>query len=324
MSSFSFCATSIPRTVWLLATSIAMLLMMGDAWIGAASGQGRVSIRAQVDRDEVYVGESIRFQIHVENAQGASNPSLDGIEEDFDIAFLGEHPMQQSSTSFVNGRMMSRTLYRNTLEYTLTAKKIGEFEIPVLKLEFQGEVYETSPISVKVIEPEAQDIVLVEVRSSAPYVYPTQWFDVSLVILVKTVPGLSRDPVRMLARNPPEISLPWIQIPDGLESQDSSEWLQQYISDSGTGFSINGISTAGAFLFDSPRLALFQLYDGQETRADSSGEEVTYDRYLISRRMKAIRPGKYSFGPVMVKGTFPVRYEGEQPQSAARWEIQLH
>lgn len=281
------------------------------------AGRSQVAIQSQVDQEEVFVGESIRLTVVIDNAQGVSPKGIDELHDDFDVNFLGERPSHQSSTTIINGRMTSHSLFRNTLEYELVTRQLGTYTIPELSIEYQGEIYKTKPISIKVVVPEAQDNVIAELVSSKSHVYPTQSFDVTLQIFIKDnpalhEPGLSKDPLKFLVRNPPSIKIPWIDAPNGLSSQDPSRWLNALITEDGSGFSINNLATGGGIFFDSPRLALFDLYDGIVKRKNSEGEEVSYHKYSISRSFKAEQPGVHRLGAVMIKGTFPLRYDGDR------------
>ncbi len=185
--------------------------------------------------------------------------------------------------------------------------------IPPVTIEVDGKTISSQTGEINVLEPEPQEFVIVEVSSDQTKVYPTQSFKVTLKVLVRALPDNNQDPLIPIRRNPPNISIPWIEEIDGLKSsEDKGRWLQNLLSDQGYGFSINDFSSRSGFLFDGPRVALFDLVRGKETRTLENGEEAEFFRYEINQSFTAVRPGVYTFGPATVRGTFVVDSRGRE------------
>ncbi|AMV32396.1 hypothetical protein VN12_09745 [Pirellula sp. SH-Sr6A] len=280
--------------------------------VGTVAAQQQPSIHVDTDADEVFVGESLTLRISLNNMDGVAAPKLDSLQEDFTTELISERPLNQSSTTIINGRVMQRNLYRVDFDYQLTPKRKGSLTVPSISVEFEGKQYRSEPIEIRVLEPAPQDYVFLETNVSKTRVYPTEKFDVTLRILVRGIPDWEGDPVRPLARRPPRLSIPWVETPDGLKGPDQSQWLQTLLSDRNYGFTINGIRTSGTFLFDGPQLALFDLLTGKTKKKIESGEEHEFFVYEITKSMRANMPGRYTFGPAMVKGTFAVAREEER------------
>ena len=81
------------------------------------------------------------------------------------------------------------------------------------------------------IAPETQDLVVPEIKTSRPRVYPTQPFEVTLRVLVRPLPGGSdRDPVAVLSRRPPHLEINWVDPPAGLSGDDKKTWLNKLLA----------------------------------------------------------------------------------------------
>lgn len=274
--------------------------------------QEQPSIGVDTDTEELFVGESLRLRVSLNNMEGVAAPKLEMLQRDFTVELIGESPMSQSSTTFINGRLMQRNLYRVDCDYQLTPKQKGILTIPSITVEYGGKRYTSEPIEIRVLEPEPQDFVFLETKVSKERVYPTERFEVTLRILVRSIPDWEGDPIRPLAGRPPRLSIPWVETPDGMRGVDQNQWLQTLLSDRNYGFTINGIRTSSAFLFEGPKAALFDLLTGKTTKVVGSGEEHEYFVYEITKSLQADKPGSYSFGPAMVKGTFAVGRDGEK------------
>jgi hypothetical protein len=280
--------------------------------VGTVPAQEQPSIYVDTDADEVFVGESLTLRVSLNNMEGAVAPKLDSLQEDFATELIAERPLNQSSTTIINGRVMQRNLTRVDFDYQLTPKRKGTLTIPSIAVEFSGKQYRSEPITIRVLEPTPQDYVFLETKVSKTRVYPTEKFDVTLRILVRGIPDWEGDPVRPLARRPPRLSIPWVETPEGLKGPDQSQWLQTLLSDRNYGFTINGVRTSGAFPFDGPQPALFDLLTGKTKKKLETGEEHEFFVYEITKSMQADTPGRYTFGPAMVKGTFAVGREEER------------
>jgi hypothetical protein len=104
------------RCVWLL---MALVLAAGVATPAVAA------VRADVDRDQVYVGDTVTLVIE-SNDPAVGDPDLSALQQDFEILGTGT----SSSFSMVNGRSSSLRSWR----VRLRPRRLGELEIPALRL----------------------------------------------------------------------------------------------------------------------------------------------------------------------------------------------
>jgi hypothetical protein len=105
------------RCVWLLT---ALVLAAGVATPAVAA------VRADVDRDQVYVGDTVTLVIE-SNSPAVGDPDLSALQQDFEILGTGT----SSSFSMVNGRTSSLRSWR----VRLRPRRMGELEIPALRLD---------------------------------------------------------------------------------------------------------------------------------------------------------------------------------------------
>lgn len=295
-----------------LTSFLASLIMAYSVTSFAAVAQ-TPTVQVMIDSEEIFVGESFILQAVVEGVDSSEQPDMNPLEEDFTVQFENEQSMNSTSVVIVNGRMTRQENLRTVYQYRVTPKKAGDLTVPPIYVRFDGKMITSRPKQIRVLEPEPQEYVIIEVSSDRDRVYPTQNFQVNLKILVRELPDSNQDPLIPIRRNPPSLSVPWIEQVEGLRLQEErGRWLQNLLSDQGYGFSINDYSSRSGFLFDGPRIALFDLVRGKETRKLEDGEEAQFFRYEITQTFAAIRPGKYTFGPATVRGTFVVDSVGRE------------
>src|SRR5262249_32006577 len=151
--------------------------------------------------------------------------------------------------------------------------------IPAPSATIDGRIVSARSLSLNVIAPEPQDLVVPEMKTVREKVYPTQPFEVTLRVLVRPLPDdPDRDPLVPLRRRPPHLDVNWVDVPAGLTGDDKARWLEKLLAENGSGFTLNDVAMrSGAFsFFDGPRAAVFSLYKGRESRKGLDGNPVNY------------------------------------------------
>ena len=128
--------------VWKTVTSIAAL-----AWLSISLAEAAPSVRAQVDRSTVSVGESFTLSIVVEGLPTANPPSLPAMPG---VQVAGVSPSQQIMIN--NGQ----TSTKHVFDYQLVPGQAGDLTIPAMAVQAGGRVFATEPIVVKVLPQGAQ------------------------------------------------------------------------------------------------------------------------------------------------------------------------
>ncbi|MBF0532730.1 MAG: protein BatD [Candidatus Omnitrophica bacterium] len=115
---------------------ILLILMM--TWRAYA---GDISVTAEVDRNQVQLGEALNLTIRVNGTQNMATPQLPAIDG-FDMQGVNS----SQNFSFVNGKTDSSIAFN----YSLLAKKTGTLQIPAFTLDLNGKQYATTAIPVTV------------------------------------------------------------------------------------------------------------------------------------------------------------------------------
>jgi hypothetical protein len=264
-----------------------------------------------VSENEVYFGESITYQVDIQNAENPAAPNIAALKDRFLVEFLGDQSRDQSSTMIINGRITQSSSFSHVYQYRLTANSPGTFRIPAVTASIDGKTLTSNAVPVRILEIPVQDAVVTEIIPSQSRAYPTQGFSIKLRILVKPINDYGIDPMRTLKQmrqNPPSIQITWLKTPEGVRAiEEVSEWLQPLISRNNAGFSINEVSGRSGSLFERQKLAVFDLGNGREKRKGLTDTPIDYFVYELDRKFVAEKPGAYAFGPAVVKGTFETR-----------------
>jgi hypothetical protein len=265
-------------------------------------------IECQLSSNDIFEGESVQYQVDVKNVKSVSAPDTSALNADFSIKLLGDQPQNQSFTSIVNGHVTQHSSYSHIFLYELAPRRAGTLSIPGPSVTVENKKISGPTLALRVRPEEKQDIVLMEILPSRTVVYPTQPFDITLKILVKPLPGNeTRDPLSPL-NEPPQLHVGWLEPPEGLTpSGDKSAWLRPFLTDSGKGFSLNGLTVQSNdpfSIFDNQRYAVLSLYTGRESRPGLDGTPINYYVYELKRTFTPQKTGTFTFGQATVKGGF--------------------
>lgn len=137
-----------------------------------ACGQ-RVSVRAEVEQDKVYVGEAFGYNVVVDGDD--SEPVIDiGPLDKWSPRKAGVSPLSKTSITIVNGRQTQQTHKRIAVSYLLTATKVGRFYLPELNVMVNGQLYKTNRVTVEALQPVENDDLDLEVELSTDRAYVGQ------------------------------------------------------------------------------------------------------------------------------------------------------
>jgi hypothetical protein len=289
--------------------AMAWLVILFAAASAHAADDPEIAVEASAS--ELFIGESVDYVVEVRNAQKPAPPDLSSFRTDFDVVASGDESHNQSSTFIFNGRVTQQTSFGHSYRFRLTPRRTGRLTIPAPTATIDGKTVAGRALGLNVIAPEPQDLVVPEIKADRDKLYPTQPFEVALRVLVRPLPDESdRDPVVPLRRRPPHLDVNWVEPPAGLSADDKKTWLEKLLSENDTGFTLNEVTTRSGSFFEGPRLAVFSLYQGRETRPGLDGKPVNYFVYELRRRLTAVRSGTFKLGPAIVKGSFVDGMEG--------------
>lgn len=262
-------------------------------------------IRVAAGAEEIFIGESVDFQVEVRNSKNPTAPDLAALKELFDVVAQGDESRNQSSTFIVNGRVSQQNIFSHVYNYRLTPRESGKLMIPAVKATIDGKSLSSRSLPLRVVPAEVQDLVLIEIKPSQTEVYPTQPFDITLRVLIRPLPNSEdADPLQPLRQQLPHLQVNWVDPISGLATDDKVQWLQPLLARDGIGFTLNDVSARSGSFFDGPRLAALKLSKGRQTRDGLDGDPVRYHTYELTRTMTPEKTGVYELGPATVKGTF--------------------
>jgi hypothetical protein len=278
----------------------------------SSADEQQPEIRVGISAEEIFVGETIDYQVEIRNTETPSAPDVSTLQEQFKVTANGDHSRNQSTTLIINGRVAEETILSHVYLYRLTPTVAGDLTIPSVKVVIDGKELASRPLSLRVLDAEVQDLVIAELQTDRQTIYPTQPFTVSVKVLIRPLPESNESPLLPLRRQPPQLQLNWVDLPAGLASGGTSEWLQPLMSQNDTGFRINEISASSGSFFGGSRPAVFELPQARETRNSLDGQPINYFSYELTRQFVPEKTGRYEFGPALVKGTFVEGLNGQE------------
>ena len=200
-------------------TSVAMISLAGMVLllvVAPARADDEPEIAVEAGASEIFVGESVDYVVELRNVKNPPQPDLSALRQDFDIVSAGDESHNQSSMFMFNGKVTQQTSFGHSFRFRLTPKRSGKLVIPAPSATIDGKTISGRALSLNVIAPEAQDVVVPEIKLDRARVYPTQPFEVTLRILVHPLPDdPDRDPLLPLRRRPPHIDANWVDLPGG-------------------------------------------------------------------------------------------------------------
>jgi len=124
------------QSLWLVSLLALLLILM--------VGTGEAAVRATLDRDTLYAGDTLTLTIESDGQQSGLQPDLTPLEKDFDV--LGTSTSTQ--VNIINGKRSDKTLWQMQLQ----PRRTGLLRIPPLSVGGQ----KTSPVELKVTEAPQQ------------------------------------------------------------------------------------------------------------------------------------------------------------------------
>ena len=285
---------------------VALLLVAAQA-----NAADEPEIVVEAGASEIFIGESVDYVVDIRNVKDPVPPDLSALRQDFDVVSAGDESHNQSSTFIINGKVTQQTSFGHTFRFRLTPRRTGKLVIPAPTASIEGKSVTGNALDLTVVAPEAQDLVVPEIKTDRQKVYPTQPFEVTLRVLVRPLPdNPDRDPLVPIRRRPPHLEINWVDLAAGLTGDDKARWLEKLLAENGSGFTLNDVTTRSGSFFEGPRLAVFNLYQGRESRKGLDGRLINYFVYELKRKLTAEKSGTYVLGPGVVKGSFVEGTEG--------------
>ena len=228
-------------------------------------------VTAEVSTREAWVGSPVVLQLQIRNAESYSLPeefAIDGC----DVRSAGT-PSQSSQIMIINGRRSENRSV--TMQYLITPRREGQFQIPALDVEVDGQTKKTRAISFVATKSETGDLLFVEVEGEKESVYVGQPLDIKLKIWIK----------------------PYSDRNSNIKLNESHMW--QLLSEQ---------TSWGAFNDRMQELADKRQRPGGEPvlRKDKDGRPGEYFLYEISSTIYPTKPGKIDASDLQVVINYPL------------------
>ena len=277
------------------------------ALVQASLGQERVSVTAEVSPQRIYLGDLAVLRIRIEGIAQPAPPEVPATA-DYEVRFHGGSQSTSSFSFSINGRTV-RSSASTAFTYTLLPRRAGRIIIPAVAIEHDGREYSSQPTPLEVIEPAQQDHVFLEVKTDRNEYWIEQPVTAEVIVWVRRLQaeGRALDVDPLLLRDPPELSIPWLDALEGTETVPEREFLPDYYARNRPGFAVNGLTTGGSFFFSRDRtLIRFMFPRSKAKRRGLDGQEHEYYVYRFRKRYLALEAGPLTFSPVRLKGEMPV------------------
>lgn len=139
-------------------------------------------IRAEVNNDQVEMGEVVEVYVSIVNPKQASAPAPPNTR-DFDIRISPNPPTVSNNISIINGRTTQQSTY--TYRYTARPLRAGNLVIPPFRYQEAGKAFSSRPITISVGRAVSGPWVLCEIVAGKKTVFIGQPVDLTLSIYIR-------------------------------------------------------------------------------------------------------------------------------------------
>lgn len=275
-----------------------------------ASNLFSASLRLTLDRNRIYLGESIVASVKVNGSNDEGlRPVFTG-SFDAKVEYLGSRNQSQTTVSIVNGRMTRNEFKGRTFVYQITPSTAGSFDtgkvvlnLPDGQIECPGAAFEVVGVESR---PDIEALILCTNRT----ILVDSPFTISLSILLRSLPKPNEAVEPVWADNPLHVQADFLSFQeiDGLKSPDPNAALGKFIRNGdrrGAYFTINDYVERGFgssfFSFNADPFKEIPIKFRMTPEAiDRNG--TNWWRYTMDFEYFPKEEGDYTFGPVSVKG----------------------
>jgi hypothetical protein len=273
----------------------------------AAHAAGDAGLNVTLNRQELFLGESLLMQVQVSGATDTPNPDLSAITN-ASIQLQGSAPQNRSYTSIINGQVRTERFQGRIFYYEVMPAAAGVFRAGPVTAVVNGKRLSHPGGQVTVHGVEDQDIVRLGIDASRTAVLVDEPFEVTLSVRLKALQGEFAGYEPMDQRNPPHIEAGYLDPSpiQGLVAPDLQQSLQGLLaSGNAPGFTLNQY-TRQRDMFSMPFFGMGDPFR-EPARFRFARETVVtnnhnYHLYRFTLRYTPKQEGAYTFGPATFKG----------------------
>jgi len=115
-----------------------------------------ITVDAQVQSPEAFVGEQILFQITIQGSESPTKPDVTNIPN-FTVEYLGEKNTSKQSISIIYGQVREIKTLGYIFQYYLTPQTIGKLIIPPIPVLINNKEYLTNSITIESKAPQKSE-----------------------------------------------------------------------------------------------------------------------------------------------------------------------
>lgn len=258
---------------------VGLLLLAGAAT--AASAAGDVSVKAELSRPEVAVGEMAELQIKVTGAENANVPreiSVEGLQ----IRLTG----QSTQVQMVNFKISSSVVY----SYIVMPLRTGKFIIPSIPVRSDAGMLQTAPLSLSVVDSSG-----------------TTTTGASLPLSQPGMPGFS---TRVTRQVQPRVAMDKLAFGE-IHCPKKTLYLGEVVPVEISYFfdARYQVQIMGKVDFGSEGILVDRFPEPKQTREDRDG--VTYNVITFRTLLSAVKPGTIEVAPAKMESQ--IEMPGELP-----------
>lgn len=290
-------------SVWLLPRLMGLLLLIsGWSLVHAATP---VNLSSRLAEAEIILGESTSLELRILGIRQPEVPTLS--HPDLDITKASGQSFSNSSYSMINGQMRQHEEFGYVARYVLRPQRAGTLEIPPFALVHEGQTYRSNAVTLRVQQPQAQDILIVEVQPNKPSYVLGEAVTLTLALSIRKLMSngtvLDADP--FMREQPPHLQIPWFESLGEWKTSDLRTFAQPFLGQQRPGLYINDYRRDGLF---QNALLPFTLARHSTTRPTASGP-VAYFTYQLQKQFRPINVGVQAIPLVSVKADLPTQVD---------------
>lgn len=141
---------------------------------GGGAPQRQEPVRLGISSQDVFLGETVTFQIQVSVEDGSNDKvTMPDFHDSEDYTVVPQAPQTGTSsyTSIINGKKTESHTTTTTYLYQITPKRIGQVTLPSMNVKVGGKTYHTQPIPITVRKAEKLNDLKVTMTVSNPSCY---------------------------------------------------------------------------------------------------------------------------------------------------------
>lgn len=272
----------------------------------------QLSVKAAVNRNQIYIGESFILEITVSGSSGTAEFDFTGIKN-ANIRHLGTRNISNYSITIINGRMTREGFSGFISSYEVTPVVSGKLQAGPVSVKIDGKTLTDNGPVVTVTDIEKQDRVIISVTASRETALIDEPFSVTLSLKIKAMPGEAVALEPIFPDTPPSLSIPWLDEElKGLAGDDIRQLLSGYLV---TQWNQAGV-TINKFTLTPDPFDISSIFSHEQRKAKFALpvkmiqiNNQPYYEYKFQFNYVPKDEGVYVFGPVIFKGGVPERID---------------